>query len=158
MSSYVCYCLQQVVSTFDYCNINTSVKCVEYKVTWRKAKNKGCNPLLMMYFTKNHNIWDCGEAGGRLLLAKIVGCYIPCLINLYGYIGNIYCRNYFSVTLVLVWVRKKYCYFHEIQFPKWWWCQTRCHNFLNQWLPPVKPSWECCPNMGLPGYIGWNDW
>ena len=44
----------------------------------------GCTPLLMTYFTeKNHNIWDRGEARGRLLLAKIVGCYIPCSLNLH---------------------------------------------------------------------------
>ena len=42
-----------------------------------------------------------------LLLAKIVGCYITCSINLYGCIGYIYCRNDFSVTFVLVWVGNK---------------------------------------------------
>ena len=43
---------------------------------------KGCHPQLMTYFTeKNHNIWDCSEAWGRLLLAKIIGCYIPCFLN-----------------------------------------------------------------------------
>ena len=35
---------------------------------------------------------------------KIVGCYIPCSINLYGCIGYVHCRNNFSVTFVLVWV------------------------------------------------------
>ena len=38
------------------------------------------------------------------MLAKIVGCYIPCSINLYGCIGYVYCRNDFSVTFVLIWV------------------------------------------------------
>ena len=42
------------------------------------------------------------EAG--CLLAKIVGCYIPCSINLCGCKGYVYCRNDFSVTFVLVWV------------------------------------------------------
>ena len=120
----------------------------------------GCTPLLMTYFTEeNHKICDRGEARGRLLLAKVVGCYIPCSIDLYGCIGYIHCRNGFSITFVLVCMgNKKYCYFHEIQFPKWRWCQIRRHNFLHQWLTPVKPSWECCPKMGLPGYNGWNDW
>ena len=39
--------------------------------------------------------------------AKIVGCYIPCSINLYGCIGYVYCRNDFSVTFVLVWVENR---------------------------------------------------
>ena len=61
--------------------------------------------LLMTYFTeKNHNIWDRSEDRGRLLLAKIVGCYAPCTINLYGYI---YYRNDFSVTFVRVWLGNK---------------------------------------------------
>ena len=38
------------------------------------------------------------------MLAKIVGCYIPCSINLYGCIGYVYCRNNLPVTFVLVWV------------------------------------------------------
>ena len=68
----------------------------------------GCASLLMTYFTeKNHNIWNHGEARGRLLLAKIVGCYIPCSITLYGCMGYICWRNDVSVTLVLVCVGNK---------------------------------------------------
>ena len=33
--------------------------------------------------------------------------------------------------IVGVQVTRKHCYFHKIQFPKWWWHQARCHNFLN---------------------------
>ena len=124
-----------------------------------RESSVGCTPLLMTYFTdKNHNIWTRGESRDRLVLAKIVGCHIPCSINSYGYIGYIYLRNDFSVTFVLVRVGNKKFFFHEISFLKWRWCRTRHHNFLNQWLSPVKPSWECCSKMGLPGYIGWNDW
>ena len=36
-----------------------------------------------------------------LLLAKIVGCYIPCSINLYGCIGYIYYRFFFQLRLYL---------------------------------------------------------
>ena len=46
--------------------------------------------------SQNHNIWDRGEVRGRLLLAKIVGCCIPCSVNLCGCIGYIYCWNDFS--------------------------------------------------------------
>ena len=38
------------------------------------------------------------------MLVKIVGCFIPCSINLYGRIGYIHCRNDFQVRLCLsVW-------------------------------------------------------
>ena len=74
----------------------------------QSTRAAGCTPLLMMYCTeKYHNIWDRGEARGRLL-AKIVRCYIPCSITLYGYIGYIYCKNNFSVMFVLDWVGNKY--------------------------------------------------
>ena len=43
----------------------------------------------------------------QVVVGLIVGCYIPCSINLYGCIGYIYCRNDFSVTFVLVWVGNK---------------------------------------------------
>ena len=71
-------------------------------VQGRSQPAVGCTPLLMTYFTeKNHNIWDRGEARGRLLLVKIVGCFIPCSINWYGCIGYIYCRNAFQLRLCL---------------------------------------------------------
>ena len=61
-----------------------------------------CIPLLMAYFTeKNHNIWDRGKARGRLLLAKIVGCYIPCSINLYVCISYIIVETIFQLRLCL---------------------------------------------------------
>ena len=117
-------------------------KALYYILYWRDRVSKGYTPLLITYFTeKDHNIWDSGEARGRLLLAKIVVCSIPYSINLYGCIGYIYCRNYLSIIFMPVWMgNKKYCYFHEIRFPKWWWCQTRYHNFLNQWLTSQPPQ------------------
>ena len=48
----------------------------------RQCSAVGCTPLVVTYFTENQNIGDCGEAGDRLLLSKIVGCYIPCSITL----------------------------------------------------------------------------
>ena len=58
---------------------------------------KGCTPAHYWWqSSQNHNIWDRGEVRGRLLLAKIVGCCIPCSINLCGCIGYIYCWNDFS--------------------------------------------------------------
>ena len=68
------------------------------------AQDINSSGLLMTYFTeKTRNIWDCGEPQDRLLLVKIVGCFIPCTINLHGCIGYIYCtplwksnRNFFS--------------------------------------------------------------
>ena len=98
---------------------------------------------------KNHNIWDRGEARGRLLLAKIVGCYIPCSINLYGYIGYIYCRNdFFSYVCACLCGNWKYCYFHKIQFPNWRRCQTRRHNLLNWWSNPCETQLGMLPQDG----------
>ena len=103
----------------------------------------------MTYFTeKNHNIWDRGEARGRLLLAKIVGRYIPSSINLYGCIGYIYCRIFFQLRLCLSGWQIKIFSFHEIQVPKWRWCQTRRHNFLNHWLTPCQPQLGMLPQDG----------
>ena len=103
---------------------------------------KGWAPLLMTYFTgMNHNIWDHNEIPGRLLLAKIVGCYIPCSITFCRCIGYIFHRNDFSILYVLVWVgNKDIVTFHEVQCPKWRWCQIWNHGFLTRCIIP------------------WNDW
>ena len=53
----------------------------------------GCGPILMTYFTGfNHNFWDRGKGLHRLLLDKIVSCYVPRSIHFWGCIGNSHCR------------------------------------------------------------------
>ena len=112
-----------------------SCKCIEWI---------GCIPLLVTQFTeKNHSIWDRGETLGRLLLAKIVGCYIPCPINLYGCIGYIYCRNGFTLSLCMLWWEIKILLFSWNSVPK-----IRRHNVLNQWLPPSQTQLGMLPQDG----------
>ena len=52
----------------------------------------GWAPILMAYFTGfNHNCWDRGKGLHRLLLDKIVSCYVPHSIPFWGFIGNSHC-------------------------------------------------------------------
>ena len=80
---------------------------------------------------------ETGEARGRMLLTKIVGCYIPCWINLYGCIGYIYSRKgFFSVMFFLVWVgHKNIVIFMKFSFQN---DSGQSNSASNQWLTPCQ--------------------
>ena len=96
---YMRYCTNRMYLS-NQVNGNTCVDAKKAPDT--RIKVKGCTTPLMTYFTeKSHDIWDRDETRGRVLLAEIVGCYIPCSINLYGCIGHIYRETIFQLRLCL---------------------------------------------------------
>ena len=69
----------------------------------------GCAPILMTSFTGfNHNFWDRGKGLQRLLLDKIVSCYVPRSIHFWGCIGNSHCRILYELHMYLFLDKKDY--------------------------------------------------
>ena len=76
-----------------------------------------------------------GEVPDQLLLAEIVGCYIPWQIDctVHSYIGYDYFGNdvQFTFKSTCFDVEQKYCYYCQIKFPKWQKVQS---DYIPQYL------------------------